>query len=231
MIVGFEALVRWQHPTRGLLKPIHFIEAIIKHKLSFDLFSQMAEQIAQQLNTWLGMGFCQHICINAEAAEFSQPNFYEFISGLIKQYRIYPEQLHIEMTESSLMLRHSNVQYQLMKIKNLGVKLALDDFGTGYASLSYLQEYDFDFIKIDKSFISKVISDPTQSAIVKAILDLAKALKMGVVAEGIERREQAELLNNMGCQYAQGYWFGRPMSAETATQLLIDQHATDDIAH
>ena len=231
MIVGFEALVRWQHPTRGLLKPFHFIEAIIKHKLSFDLFSQMAEQIAQQLNEWLSLGFCQHICINAEAAEFSQPNFYEFISNLIEQYRIYPEQLHIEMTESSLMLRHSNVQHQLMKIKNLGVKLALDDFGTGYASLSYLQEYDFDFIKIDKSFVSKVVSDPTQRAIVKAILDLAKALEMGVVAEGIEMREQAELLTEVGCQYAQGYWFGRPIPAETATQMLLDQQAARDAAN
>ncbi|GAA0313533.1 putative bifunctional diguanylate cyclase/phosphodiesterase [Psychrobacter aestuarii] len=224
-IVGFEALVRWRHPTRGLLKPNHFIEAIIKHKLSFDLFSQMAIQIAKQLNTWLGMGFCQHVCINAEAAEFSQPNFFDFISKLLAEYRIYPEQLHIEMTESSLMHRHSSVQHQLSKIKNLGVKLALDDFGTGYASLSYLQEYDFDFIKIDKSFISKIISDPTQHAIVKAILDLAKALDMGVVAEGIETEAQYALLKDVGCQYGQGYWFGRPVSAATATQLLEAQHA------
>lgn len=222
-IAGFEALVRWQHPTRGLLNPIDFIDAIIKYKLSFELFSQMAIQIAKQLSIWQAMGFTQHVCINADAAEFSHPEFFGFVSGLFTQHLIHPHQLHIEVTESSLMLRHASVKQQLNALKELGICLALDDFGTGYASLSYLQEYPFDFIKIDKSFISKIVDNRTQYAIVKAILDLAVALDMSAVAEGIETEEQRDLLLQMGCAYGQGYWFSRPTTADAATKMLTEQ--------
>ena len=128
------------------------------------------------------------------------------------------------MTESSLIQRHANVKKQLDLLKELGICLALDDFGTGFASLSYLQEYPFDFIKIDKSFISKITNDRTQRAIVKAILDLAEALDMHVIAEGIENEQQRDLLLSMGCQYGQGYWFGKPMTADEATKMLTQQH-------
>ena len=223
-ISGFEALVRWQHPIRGLLQPIDFIDAIISHKLSLELFSQVATQIAEQLKIWQGLGFDQHICINADAAEFSNPEFFNLVSNLLAQHQIAAHQLHIEVTESSLMKRHSNVKEQLNSLKALGVCLALDDFGTGYASLSYLQEYPFDFIKIDKSFISKITADKTQRAIVNAILALAEALDMQVIAEGIENEQQRDLLLAMGCQYGQGYWFGKPMSAEVTTNMLMQQH-------
>ena len=223
-ISGFEALVRWQHPIRGLLQPIDFIDAIISHKLSLELFSQVATQIAEQLTIWQKLGFDQHICINADAAEFSNPEFFDVVSNLLAQHQIEAHQLHIEVTESSLMKRHSNVKEQLNSLKALGVCLALDDFGTGYASLSYLQEYPFDFIKIDKSFISKITADKTQRAIVNAILALAEALDMQVIAEGIENEQQRDLLLAMGCQYGQGYWFGKPMSAEVTTNMLMQQH-------
>lgn len=223
-ISGFEALVRWQHPIRGLLQPIDFIDAIISHKLSLELFSQVATQIAEQLTIWQKLGFDQHICINADAAEFSNPEFFDVVSNLLAQHQIAAHQLHIEVTESSLMKRHSNVKEQLNSLKALGVCLALDDFGTGYASLSYLQEYPFDFIKIDKSFISKITADKTQRAIVNAILALAEALDMQVIAEGIENEQQRDLLLAMGCQYGQGYWFGKPMSAEVTTNMLMKQH-------
>lgn len=224
-INGFEALVRWQHPTRGLLSPIGFIDAIIAHKLSFELFCQMATQIAKQLADWQARGFDQHICINADAAEFIHPDFFEVVSNLLVQHNIHAHYLHIEVTESSLIQRHTNVKRQLERLKELGICLALDDFGTGYASLSYLQEYPFDFIKVDKSFISKIATDRTQYAIVKAILDLAAALDMQVIAEGIETESQRDLLLEMGCKYGQGYWFGRPVTAQVATKMLVQQYA------
>ena len=228
-ISGFEALVRWQHPTRGLLKPIEFIDAIISHKLSLELFSQMANQIAEQLTIWQKLGFDQHICINADAAEFSNPEFFDLVRNLLLQHQIAAHQLHIEVTETSLIKRHDNVKKQLNLLKELGICLALDDFGTGYASLSYLQEYPFDFIKIDKSFISKIAEDKTQRAIVRAVLALAQALDMQVIAEGIENEQQRDFLLAMGCQYGQGYWFGKPMSAEAATDMLMQQHLSKDI--
>ncbi|MEN6670190.1 GGDEF domain-containing protein [Psychrobacter sp. B38] len=224
IITGFEALVRWQHPTRGLLTPTHFINAILTHKLSFELFSQMAIHIVKQLSIWKQQGFCQHICINADAAEFSHPDFFEMVNTLFVQYNISEYQLHIEVTESSLIQRHANVKKQLNALKDLGIFLALDDFGTGYASLSYLQEYPFDFIKIDKSFITNIETDRTQHAIVKAILDLAVALDMQVIAEGIETESQRDILLSMGCRHGQGYWLGKPVTAEVATEMLIKQY-------
>ncbi|MBP2280855.1 EAL domain-containing protein (putative c-di-GMP-specific phosphodiesterase class I) [Psychrobacter sp. PL19] len=203
-----------------------FIEAIIEYKLSFRLFYQMVVKIAQQLSIWQALGFTQHICINAEATEFNYPEFFDVVSNLFKEHNIRPQQLHVEVTESSLMRRHANVKHQLTMLKEMGIRLALDDFGTGYASLSYLQEYPFDFIKIDRSFISKIATDRTQYAIVKAILDLADALDMEVVAEGIETEQQRDLLLQMGCAYGQGYWFGRPVNAEDATEMLTRQHAS-----
>lgn len=226
IITGFEALVRWQHPTRGLLKPVDFIDAIVNHKLSFELFSLMAVHIAKQLSVWRQQGFCQHICVNADAAEFSHPDFFEMVSNLLVEYTISAHQFHIEVTESSLIQRHANVRKKLDLLKELGVFLALDDFGTGYASLSYLQEYPFDFIKIDKSFISNITTDRVQYAIVKAILDLAKALDMKVIAEGIETKQQRDLLLAMGCHHGQGYWFGKPVTADVATEMLIKQYAS-----
>ena len=225
IITGFEALVRWQHPTRGLLSPVHFIDAIINHKLSFELFSQMGIQIAKQLSIWQQQGFCQHVCINADAAEFIHPNFSQMVSCLLTQHDISAHQLHIEVTESSLIQRHSNVKKQLESLKELGICLALDDFGTGYASLSYLQEYPFDFIKIDKSFISNIENSHTQRAIVKAILDLGNALDMQVIAEGIETEGQRDVLLDMGCENGQGYWLSKPMPADAATKMLIQQYA------
>lgn len=219
-IVGFEALVRWQHPTRGLLKPDSFIDAIVKYKLSFELFCQMAIQITKDLEYWRTLGFYQYVCINANAAEFSHPDFFNFVSGLFVQTSLEPQQINIEITESSLMLQHAYVKKQLLALKSLGIGLALDDFGTGYSSLSYLREYPFDYIKIDKSFIVDIVDNKTQQAIVKAILDLAAALDMGTIAEGIETKQQRDLLHEMGCTYAQGYWFGYPVKTSVATAML-----------
>ncbi len=219
-IVGFEALVRWQHPTRGLLHPKDFIDEIIHYNLSFALFCRVSEQVAKLLAYWQTIGLTQHLCINADASEFSHPEFNHVVGQLMHQYHIDPYQLHIEMTESSLMANSKDIKLRLLELKELQVRLALDDFGTGYASLSYLQDYPFDFIKIDKVFVSNLTSSKTQQAIVKAILDLATALELQPIAEGIETQQQYELLQGMGCRYGQGYWLGRAVSAEAATQML-----------
>lgn len=219
-IVGFEALVRWRHPTRGLLTSKSFIDAIVKYKLSFELFCQMATEVTQQLSHWRARGFDQSISINIDAAEFSHPDFLGFVTRLFERYHIAPDRLHIEVTETSLMLRHDSVQQQLIALKQLGATLALDDFGTGYASLSYLQEFPFDCLKIDKSFITDITSNPTQQTIVKAIIDMAAALNMTIIVEGIETESQRDLLLKMGCKYGQGYWFSRPVAADVATAML-----------
>lgn len=224
-IVGFEALVRWLHPTRGLLAPSEFIAAIITHKLSFELFFIMAEQVMILLAYWQALGLDAHLGLNADATDFSKQNFCAGIDDLLNAYDIEPAKVHIEITESSLMLRQQAVKDQLEDIKGLGVSLSLDDFGTGYASLSYLQEFPFDFIKVDKSFVDNITTQPTQQHIVRAIKTLGNALNMQIVAEGIETREQQQVLASIGCEYGQGYLFGKPMTAAQATDLLKLQAA------
>lgn len=224
-ISGFEALVRWQHPIRGLLQPAEFIDAIIRHKLSFDLFCQMAVQIAKQLNLWQALGVSQSISINANATEFNHPEFLGFVSRLMSDYGIEPHQLHIEVTESSLMVCDDDVSQRLIGLKNLNICLALDDFGTGYSSLSYLHKHPFDFIKIDKSFITEIATSRAHLAIVKAILDLTIALDMSAIAEGIETHEQLNTLTKMDCAYGQGYLFSKPIPASAATKMLSPSFA------
>lgn len=219
-VVGFEALVRWQHPTRGLLQPKDFIDDIIQYNLSLELFCLLSEQIAQLLVDWRSRGFTQHICINADAAEFSNPKFNSTVRRLLHKYNLAPYQLHIEMTESSLLPCGDDIKQRLIELKESKICLALDDFGTGYASLSYLQSFPFDYIKVDKSFISELSSNKTQQVIVQAIIDLAKALDLEIVAEGIETKQQYTILQEMGCSYGQGYWLGHPVSAESVTQML-----------
>lgn len=222
-IVGFEALVRWQHPTRGLLAPVDFIDAVITHKLSFELFYQMAKQVMLLQVKWQQLGLNAHLSLNADAAEFNNHNFVTCLQDLITAHQIHAKNVHIEITESSLMLRNQAVKDHLNTLKALGVCLSLDDFGTGYASLSYLQEFPFDFIKVDRSFVDKITSQPVQRHIVTAITELATALQMHIVAEGIEQESQRQLLAEIGCPYGQGYLFGKPMTAAAATDLLVRQ--------
>ncbi|WP_230660249.1 sensor domain-containing protein [Psychrobacter sp. I-STPA10] len=221
-LVGFEALVRWQHPERGILEPQYFLQPIIESQLSYDLFCQMLLTVITDLNTWQQLNKDIGICINADASEFCQPTFVSFVKNLLSINPKCQNQLHIEVTESSLMSKNDQTTEIFNQLQKIGVLLALDDFGTGYASLSYLSYYNFDFLKIDKSFVKDIDTNATQLSIVKSIITLAKSLNMQVIAEGIEYQKQAEVLKQLGCEYAQGYYFGRPMDAQAATVMILE---------
>lgn len=223
-VVGFEALVRWQHPSRGMLYPIDFLAGIIEHKLTFQLFMQMAEQVCEDLQRWNALGFDNiSIAINAEASELMHVGLLPFLKQLLRKYKINRHCLHIEITEMTLMHHHQTVQYAIKSIKEMGILILLDDFGTGYASLNYLQQYDFDYLKIDKSFINDVTSDIVQQHIVEAIINLAKKLGLKTIVEGIETKEQSQLMHKLGCDYAQGYYYGKPMQYEQVLALMSNQ--------
>ncbi len=221
-ICGFEALVRWQHPTRGLLGPMHFLPTIIESRLSYELFCTMTVMVAKQLQQWAAKGLHTQMCVNTDAAEFRHPDFLTFIHQTLEQYSIKPGSFHIEMTESSLMVNDEHSIATVKALKEAGILVALDDFGTGYASLSYLHHYPFDFVKIDKSFIDNITTDARHKNIVKAIITMAHNLSMKVVAEGIEDADQAHLLQELGSEYGQGYYFGRPVASDIATAMLVD---------
>ncbi len=220
-VIGFEALVRWNHPKLGFKTPAYFLDSLLEYKLSFELFSVMAEEVLKGLYKWQQRGWTQELCINADTYDFLHPQFFDLMKSLLKKYPVKKGSLHLEVTENSLMQQYDvDVLSQFQKLKELGVQIALDDFGTGYASISYLRHYPFDYIKIDKSFIDDIEEVDTQLLMVRTIIDLANALDLYTVAEGIETLSQVQIVHDMGCVIGQGYYFGKPMTYAEASAMI-----------
>jgi diguanylate cyclase (GGDEF)-like protein/PAS domain S-box-containing protein len=227
-IVGFEALLRWQHPTRGLLGPEEFILVAEETGLIRELGWWNLRQACRQMSNWRA-GSHDHrdliISVNLSAKQFLQQNLVEDIKKLLLELRLAPEALKLEITESTVMADPSGAVEMLQQIKALGIHLAIDDFGTGYSSLSYLHRFPLDTLKIDRSFISEIRDDGEGMEIARTILPMAINLQLDVVAEGVETIEQVTLLKKLHCKYGQGYYFSRPLSAEGTTALLAGELA------
>ncbi|MFC4594464.1 putative bifunctional diguanylate cyclase/phosphodiesterase [Sphingobium tyrosinilyticum] len=220
--VGFEALLRWHHPTRGLQLPDTLSEAFKDYELASAIGELMQKKVLHDIASWsacsLSIG---RISINAAPAEFLRDDYAERLLGRLKEHAVSPELIEIEVTEHVFLDRGAEYVSRALKVLNeAGVRIALDDFGTGYSSLSHLLDFPVKVVKIDRSFVAKVHTDPQTAAIVRAVADLAANLGIDVVAEGIECPEQARFLHAMGCGYAQGYYFGRPSHADGVPQLL-----------
>ena len=222
-IAGFEALLRWQHPTRGLLGPIEFIPVAEETGLIRELGWWNLREACRQISEWRA-GLIAHrhltISVNLSAKQFLQPNLVEDIKKLLRELALSPEALKLEITESTVMADPSAAVEMLQQIKSLGICLAIDDFGTGYSSLSYLHRFPLDTLKIDRSFISGMGDDGEGMEIARTILPMANNLRLDVVAEGVETIQQVALLKKLECKYGQGYYFSRPLTAEGTTALL-----------
>jgi diguanylate cyclase (GGDEF)-like protein/PAS domain S-box-containing protein len=222
-IAGFEALLRWQHPTRGLLGPIEFIGVVEETGLIREVGWWNLSEACRQISEWRAAAPANRdliISVNLSAKQFLQPNLVADIANLLREINLPPEALKLEITESTVMKDPAGAVEMLQEIKSLGVRLAIDDFGTGYSSLSYLHRFPLDTLKIDRSFISSMDDDGDGMEIARTILPMAKNLRLDVVAEGVETIEQFELLKKFNCAYGQGYYFSRPLSAEGTTALL-----------
>jgi diguanylate cyclase (GGDEF)-like protein len=222
-IVGFEALLRWQHPTRGLIGPEEFIRVAEETGLIRELGWWNLREACRQLSDWKEhsdnyLNFTMNV--NLSAKQFLQPNLVEEIAGLIRELAFSPETLKLEITESTVMIDPAATAKMLQKIKSLGILLAIDDFGTGYSSLSYLHRFPLDTLKIDRSFISGVGHSGEGMEIAQTIMPMAKNLQLDVIAEGVETIEQVALLKKLQCKYAQGYYFSKPLAAEEVALLL-----------
>src|SRR6201987_200716 len=222
-IAGFEALLRWQHPTRGLLGPIEFIGVVEETGLIRELGWWNLSEACRQIGEWRG-GLIAHsnltVSVNLSAKQFLQPHLVEDIRKLVVELALAPEALKLEITESTVMADPSAAVEMLQQIKSLGIHLAIDDFGTGYSSLSYLHRFPLDTLKIDRSFLSCMEDDGEGMEIARTILPMANNLRMDVVAEGVETIQQVALLKKLHCKYGQGYYFSRPLSAKGTTALL-----------
>jgi diguanylate cyclase (GGDEF)-like protein/PAS domain S-box-containing protein len=225
-IVGFEALSRWHHPTRGLVGPNEFIPVAEETGLIRELGWWNLREACRQISEWRAGSIANRhltISVNLSAKQFLQPNLVEDIRKLLSELALPPEALKLEITESTVMADPSVAAEMLQQMKSLGIRLAIDDFGTGYSSLSYLHRFPLDTLKIDRSFISTICEGGEGMEIARTILPMANNLRLDVVAEGVETVQQVALLQKLQCKYGQGYYFSRPLSAEGTTALLAGE--------
>ncbi|HUY65122.1 MAG TPA: EAL domain-containing protein [Acidimicrobiales bacterium] len=220
-VVGAEALVRWQHPTRGLLAPAHFIGLAEDTGLILPLGRIVLDRACRQAREWRQrFGVALSVCVNLSARQFQQAGLVEEVEEVLVSTGVDPSQMCLEITESLAMEDAERTSQILMRLRSLGVKVAIDDFGTGYSALGYLATFPVDVVKVDQSFVEKIDIDPVKSAIVSAVINLSAAIGTTTVVEGVETKEQLDHLRSIGCSIAQGYYFARPMPAATLTSVL-----------
>jgi EAL domain-containing protein (putative c-di-GMP-specific phosphodiesterase class I) len=222
-VVGLEALIRWVHPERGLIPPMDFIPVAEESSLILPIGDWGLAEACSQIQKWCDEDIRHRslrVCVNLSARQFSREGLADHVEALLLQSGISSRQLGLEMTESSLTPDVQTAVEVLGSLRRLGVSLLMDDFGTGYSSLNHLHSFPFDVLKIDRSFVSRMTEGEQPLQIVRTIVELARVMGMNVVAEGIETREQYQLLRQLGCRFGQGFLFARPMSADKVTQLL-----------
>ncbi|MDX2560819.1 aminotransferase class I/II-fold pyridoxal phosphate-dependent enzyme [Streptomyces sp. TX20-6-3] len=220
---GLEALIRWPHARRGMVPPDQFIALAEESGHIMPLGAWVLEHAALDIARWqqaLPRKSPLYASVNVSARQFRDPGFLEGVRRTLHSSGLVPGSLVLELTETVLMRRDAQIRTTMAALKDLGVSIAIDDFGTGFSSLSYLREFPIDVLKVDKSFIDNITTDPQQVALVEGIVRIADVLGLQVVAEGIEHEEQRALLADMGCRYGQGYLFARPMTAHQAESYL-----------
>jgi diguanylate cyclase (GGDEF)-like protein/PAS domain S-box-containing protein len=222
-IVGFEALVRWQHPTRGLISPMDFIPLAEATGLIVPLGRWVLVESCRQAVAWSERnGVPVKMAVNVSVRQFDRSDLPTMVGEVLAETGMPAGQLCLEMTESVLMTDTEENLAQLVRLKALGVTLAIDDFGTGYSSLAYLRRFPVDTLKIDRSFVERLGEQTDDTALANTIVQLGQSLGMSTVAEGIEEYGQLAALREMGCDYAQGYYFSRPVPADEAGRLLSE---------
>jgi len=222
-VVGFEALVRWQHPARGIIMPDDFIPIAEETSQIRDVGDFVLDTVCRDLGTWRDCGIDNiRVSINYSASQINQENFVEKIENALKQYNLPAQCLEIEITEDTLMNHMSHLVRKLHRLKETGIEIAVDDFGTGYSSFNYLQQFPINTLKIDKSFIQSIHTKKGGASIVNAIVAMAKGLDLNLVAEGVETDSQLEYLKQLGCPEIQGWLFGKAESADQ-TRMILDR--------
>lgn len=215
-VTGFELLIRWHHGRRGVITPADFIPVAEDNGLIIQLGSQVLEMAGALLSSWTRRPETSSLtlAVNISARQLHQTDFVEVVSRMIRRFQIDASRLKLELTESMLLEDVDDSIDKMMRLRALGVRFSLDDFGTGYSSLSYLKRLPLDQLKIDKSFVRDLLTDPYDADIARTIVSLARGLGLEVIAEGVETEEQRDCLAAYGCEHYQGYFYGRPMPLE-----------------
>jgi EAL domain-containing protein (putative c-di-GMP-specific phosphodiesterase class I) len=216
-----EALLRWNHPKRGLLSPAVFIQLAEESGLIVPIGRWALQQACSQMKAWLDMGLSPPRCaVNASVRQLADDALVSDLQAALVQSGLDAQYIEVEITESLMMANATQASIVLEKLHALGVHIAIDDFGTGYSSLAYLKKFPVSTVKIDRSFIKSLPDDSDDLAITRAVVAMAHSLGMCVVAEGVETVGQQKCLNELGCDVLQGYLFGRPMAALALEETL-----------
>jgi EAL domain-containing protein (putative c-di-GMP-specific phosphodiesterase class I) len=226
-LVGVEALLRWNDPDRGMVRPEEFVSALEETGLIVPIGQWIIDEVCQQSRRWTEMHPDRpplNIKFNVSARQLAQANFVDHVRQALESSGAAPDRICLEVTEGALMYDVASAWSTLRACKQLGVSLALDDFGTGYSSLSYLRQFDLDLLTIDKSFVDELSHSREDAVIVEHIIGMAKALGIVTVAEGVETEEQVALLRSMNCDLAQGYYFSHPQPPDVIAHLM-ERHA------
>jgi EAL domain-containing protein (putative c-di-GMP-specific phosphodiesterase class I) len=228
-LAGFEALVRWNHPRRGLVAPADFIPVAEETGLIVPIGQWVLNEACAQVRQWQ-IDSPSHrslsLSVNLSARQVAQPDLLQRIKDALETSKLNPHCLKLEITESVVMENAEAAAQMFKQLRSLGVQLSIDDFGTGYSSLSYLHRFPLNYLKIDRSFVMRLTTD-NDNAIVRTISTLARNLGMEVIAEGIETEEQFQQLKMLGCEYGQGYLFSRPVSNDGVEHLLAQDSKRD----
>ncbi|HUB20478.1 MAG TPA: EAL domain-containing protein [Acidobacteriaceae bacterium] len=223
-MTGAEALVRWAHPSRGLVPPLEFIPTAEKNGLIFQLGEWVLDEACRQMRLWCDAGYEDWIIsVNLSAQQFNHPELTQTVREALERYHLEPHRLTLEITESTAMQDADASLAILCQLHEMGVGISIDDFGTGYSSLLYLKRLPASELKIDRGFVRDLTHDAEDAAIIAAIVALGRALNLNIVAEGVETREQQEYLTRLGCSSLQGYLLGRPVAADQFVQMFARQ--------
>lgn len=226
-VVFFESLVRWNHPKRGIVSPAEFIPLAEENGLILQLGLWVLRESCRQLRDWqlrIPAAEKLKISVNLSSKQFSQPDLVEQVAAVLEETGLEPNCLKLEITESHVMENNEAAVAMMTGLRSLGVELSLDDFGTGYSSLSYLHRLPANYLKVDRSFVSRMTESDENYEIVRTIIRLAQNLKMQVIAEGIETEEQMWQLRQLGCDYGQGYLFSKPLASKIAEKLIYNKN-------
>ena len=212
-VVGAEALIRWRHPERGLIPPNDFIAVAEETGLIIPIGRWVVREACRQARAWQDVPALRglRIAVNVSARQFRDPHFFDDVKRILDETGVDPHALEIEITEGTLMNDTKSARALLDELKRMGIWIALDDFGTGYSALGYLRQFPFDTLKVDRSFVSDLLTDEGCAAITSAIVAMANRLQLNVVAEGVETQGQLEYLRALGCDQVQGYFYSRPL--------------------
>ncbi len=231
-VTGMEALLRWQHPSKGMIAPNDFIPLAEETGLIVPIGEWVLRTACDQLRTWHAMGFSPlHMAVNISPRQFQEPDFLITVEKVLRKSGLEACWLELEITENVLMEDAQNSAKVLRELRALGLSLAIDDFGTGFSSLNYLQQFPIDKLKIDRSFVQGIADTDQNSSLVAAIIALAKNLQLGVIAEGIELSEQQAFLQERLCEYGQGYLFSAPLAPPEACQYLTEACSKSQSRH